>query len=252
MIRNNRKNKAIAPIPVMKGTIDRRILVNYTINPDLLAAQLPPPFRPKLINNKAIGGICLIRLKHVRPASSLLPWGLSSENGAHRIAVEWEQNGEIKEGVYIPRRDTDSRLNTLVGGRLFPGVHHYAKFTTHESAVRYSVSLESTDHHTHVSVAGLLADKLPADSVFSSLKEASDFFEAGSLGYSTAESPSLYDGLELHCHQWHMDALAVQSVSSSYFDDVRRFPHGSVQFDSALLMRGIQHEWRGKPPLSAT
>jgi hypothetical protein len=41
-----------------------------------------------------------------------------------------------------------------------------------------------------------------------------------------------------------MQALAVEQVESSFFNDPRRFPSGSVEFDCALLMRGIRHEWR--------
>jgi hypothetical protein len=29
------------------------------------------------------------------------------------------------------------------------------------------------------------------------------------------------------------------------------FPPGSVEFDGALLMRGIEHEWHGRGKLSA-
>src|SRR4051812_12690190 len=107
-------------IPVIRGVIDRRILVNYRVAPQVLAKFLPVPFRPKLIQGVGMAGVCLIRLKHIRPRSFPLPLGLSSENAAHRIAVEWEG----REGVYIPRRDTSSRINAAVGGRLFPGVHH--------------------------------------------------------------------------------------------------------------------------------
>ena len=67
-----------------------------------------------------VAGICLIRLRALRPRG-LPAWiGLTSENAAHRIAVELEEDGQPCEGVYIPRRDTDRRVNTLVGGRLFP------------------------------------------------------------------------------------------------------------------------------------
>lgn len=34
-------------------------------------------------------------------------------------------------------------------------------------------------------------------------------------------------------------------------EDRTRFPPGSVEFDSALLMRGIEHEWHGQEPLRA-
>src|ERR1700739_2924261 len=110
-------------IPVIQGIIDRRILVNFTVDPDVISKIIPKPFSPKIYNGKAIAGICLIRLKNVRP-KGLPPFiGIGSENGAHRIAVEWEEDGKMKEGVYIPRRDSSSLFNNLVGGRIFPGRH---------------------------------------------------------------------------------------------------------------------------------
>ena len=36
-------------IPVVCGVIDRRILVNYHVDPNVLAPLLPAPFRPKVI-----------------------------------------------------------------------------------------------------------------------------------------------------------------------------------------------------------
>src|ERR1051326_1862789 len=99
-------------IPVIRGLIDRRILVNYRVDPDVLTKILPAPFRPKLVNGAGMAGVCLIRLKKIRPRFLPSFLGISSENAAHRIAVEWENDGETKEGVFIPRRDTSSRLNT--------------------------------------------------------------------------------------------------------------------------------------------
>ena len=101
-------------IPVIRGLIDRRILVNYRVKPDVLARLLPKPFRLKLVNGMGMAGVCLIRLKHVRPKFLPAFLGISSENAAHRIAVEWDQNGETKQGVFVPRRDTSSRINTLL------------------------------------------------------------------------------------------------------------------------------------------
>jgi hypothetical protein len=238
-------------IPVVRGMIDRRILVNYRVDPGVLSQVLPRPFRPKLVHDRGIAGVCLIRLKNVRPR--LLPGflGISSENAAHRIAVEWDQAGERREGVFIPRRDTSSRLNTLVGGRLFPGVHHHARFDVEEHDGRYRVALDSDDHRTHLLVEGRAAADLPAGSVFGSLQEASDFFRNGSLGYSATKDPEMFDGLELRSFAWQVQPLAAERVESSFFDDRTLFPQGSVEFDCALLMRGIDHEWHGRESLCA-
>jgi hypothetical protein len=248
---NSTGKNLIMLIPVIRGLIDRRILVNYRVEPDVLAGLLPAPFRPKLIHGRGLAGVCLIRLRHLRPR--MLPaWvGLFSENAAHRVAVEWDQNGETKEGVFIPRRDTSSRLTTLSGGRLFPGMHSHADFQVEERDGHYRIELTSDDNVTHLLVDGHVVPQLPADSAFQSLQEASDFFERGSLGYSVTARPGQYDGLELCSFNWRVQPLEIEQVQSSYFENPKLFPAGSVVFDCALLMRGIDHEWHGRGRLSA-
>src|SRR5919204_5757200 len=110
-------------VPVIRGIIDRRILANFRVDATVLARLLPSPFRPKLVHGAGMAGVCLIRLKDIRPRFLPSFLGISSENAAHRIAVEWDEGGRRREGVFIPRRDTSSWLNTLAGGRLFPGLH---------------------------------------------------------------------------------------------------------------------------------
>ncbi len=233
-------------IPVIRGLIDRRILVNYRVDPAAMARVLPAPFRPQIVNGFAVGGVCLIRLKHVRPRFLSVPWGIGSENAAHRIAVEWDVKGVPQQGVYVPRRDTDSRLHSLAGGRVFPGEHHHATFVVSETEQRLSVAMRSDDGSASMAVSGTPAHEFPRDSVFQTLAAASRFFDAGSLGYSATSQEGRFDGLELRCQNWEVTPLDVAEVSSSYFDDEARFPRGTVEFDCALLMRGIEHEWHGR------
>ena len=236
-------------IPTFRGIIERRILVNYRVDPQTLAAILPPPFEPKLAHGFAIAGICLIHLKHIRPRFIPAQFGIASENAAHRIAVQWMVNGCLHEGVYIPRRDTSSRLNTIVGGRIFPGVYHLAKFTVAEQDPQLEVSLESLDFSTSVAVKAHVIPSLPETSIFHSLQDASSLFESGSLGYSATHEEGRYDGLKLHTHNWEVRPLAVDHVHSSFFENTTLFPHGSVNFDCTLLMRNLSHEWRDQGQL---
>lgn len=236
-------------IPVVQGVIDRRILANYQVDPTVLAKVLPAPFHPKLYNGVGIAGICLIRLKYIRPQFLSGEFGLSSENAAHRIAVEWTVGRTTREGVYIPRRDSSSNLSTLVGGRLFPGIHHHAQFDVVERNDYYRVVLDSDDRKTHVCVEGRMSAQLPSTSTFGSLPQASSFFEAGSMGYSATARPGEYDGLELRTWHWKVEPLAVEQIESSFFENEQLFPRDAIRFDSALLMRGIKHEWRGQEPL---
>jgi len=221
----------------------RRILVNYRVQPDSVARLLPSPFRPRLVDGWAMAGICLISLEHLRPAWLPRACGVASENAAHRIAVEWTENGHTRDGVFIPRRDTNSLINRIAGGRLFPGVHHAAAFRCEQRGAQFDIALRSRDGETRASVLARLADGWPSGSVFGSLEEASAFFRSGGCGWSPSNNCML-EGVELHTENWAMQALAVERVESSFFNDPRRFAPHAVEFDCALLMRGIAHEWR--------
>jgi hypothetical protein len=231
-------------IPAISGVFDRRILVNYRVDPTVLARLLPTPFRPKLVEGQGMAGICLIRLKNTRPKFVPNSLGLRSENAAHRIAVEWEQGGRCFEGVYIPRRDTSSRFSALAGGRLFPGVLNHARFRVDERDGNFKVAMDSDDGAVHVAVSARTTHRLPDSSVFGSLDAATAFFEAGGIGYSATANAHWHDGMELLCHDWQATPLEVSAVESSFFEDRNKFPVGSAVFDCALLMRNIQHEWR--------
>jgi hypothetical protein len=239
-------------IPTVAGTIDRRLLVNYRVDPTVLQKLMPAPFRPKLIHGMGIAGICLIRLKQIRPRALPVALGFTSENAAHRIAVEWDEQGTHREGVYIPRRDTASRFNALVGGRVFPGVHHHARFAVTEADGNFTIHLVSDDEETRVTVEARLASQLPEHSIFASLEEASAFFEGGVLGYSVTNQPGKLDCLELRCQNWKVEPLQITTVRSSFFEDRNRFPTGSSELDCGLLMRGVRHEWYVREPLSTT
>lgn len=236
-------------IPAIRGLIDRRVLINFRVDAKVLSHVCPSPFRPQVVNGFGVAGICLIRLKHIRPKFLPSFFGIASENAAHRIAVEWDANGGTQTGVYIPRRDTSSRLNAFAGGRLFPGVHHHARFDVRETENDYHIAMDSIDGSAHVSVDGHTSAGWPANSVFANVAECSKFFEAGSVGYSPANSSQVFDGLELRTLHWHVQPLDVTYVRSSFFDDPDVFPAGSVSLDNALLMRGIDHEWHSRESL---
>lgn len=236
-------------LPTIQGVIRRRILANFRIDPQVMQRQLPSRFRPKLHDGFAVAGICLIRLEHIRP--KLMPEiiGLNSENAAHRVAVLWDENGSTREGVFISRRDTNSQLNHLLGGRIFPGEHHQATFSVAESDSEIKLSMKSADAAVEVEIEGNIADELPATSIFSSLAEASSFFEGGALGYSVTGEPDRLDGLKLETNEWRVEPLQVKRVYSSYFSDEEKFPKGGIGFDHALIMRDVAHEWHSAEDL---
>jgi Uncharacterized conserved protein (COG2071) len=233
-------------IPSLAGTIRRRLLVNFRVDPSVMQVLLPAPFRPKLHDGHAIAGICLIRLEHIRPLGLPAFLGFSSENAAHRVAVVWtDPVGAPREGVYIWRRDTGFWLNRFAGGRLFPGEHHAAKFRVTDDGVAVDLGMEADDRGASLHVRGRESQVMPRKSCFASLAESSRFFEGGSLGYSVSHNAHRLDGLRLKTQEWRVRLFGVDEVRSNIFDNSTQFPAGSAEFDHALVMRDIAHEWIG-------
>ncbi len=103
--------------------------------------------------------------------------------------------------------------------------------------------IHGLDDSLSVNVRGHLTDNPPSSSLFTSLEEGSNFFKHGSLGYSDTTSGTHLDGVQLFTKDWEVRPLSVELAGSSYFTDLKKFPEGSVEFDCALIMRNIEHEW---------
>lgn len=237
--------------PAIRATIQRRILVNYRVDPHVLASVLPKPFRPALVGGHGIAGICLIRLGEIRPAGLPAAVGVTTENAAHRVAVEWDSPAGPMTAVFIPRRDTSSRLVSLLGGRAFPGWHHRADFDVHEDPECYRVQMTSHDREVRVGVTARPAPTVMTGSIFETVKQASAFFRSAPLGYAVTPRPNVFDGVELRTCGWGMQPLQVQELRSSFFDDPHRFPAGAATLDSAFLMEHLETVWTARPLLHA-
>jgi hypothetical protein len=235
--------------PQMLGVVERRLLVNYRTDPQITARLLPPRLRPQLVNGWAVAGICLIRLGRLRPRYMPGMLGLRSENAAHRIAVEWDTPDGVATGVYIPRRDSDSLTNVMIGGRLFPGQHHRARFDVHETVQDLRVAFASADRTAAVRAHARTTREWIATALFANLDEASDFFRQGAAGYSATSDGRCLDGLELRTSAWQVEPVEILTAHSTFFDDTTRFPAGSATLDCALLMRNVPVTWNPLTPM---
>ena len=235
-------------LAAVRGVIDRRMLVSYRIDPDHLKPLLPRGFHPQLVDGWAVGSVCMIRLKHIRPRRFPSVVGISSENAAHRFAVQWRDGDVIRDGVFILRRDTSSRWNAWLGGRVFPGTLHHARFRAMESDGEFRLRMDSDDGGVRIEFECRHSPDWPPGSIFRSLAEASSFFERGAVGCSRIEGSDAIEAAELRSFNWNVEPLVVEVARSSVFDDRRYFPVGSIELDSAVLMRGIEHEWLAADP----
>jgi hypothetical protein len=159
-----------------------------------------------------------------------------------------DAHGRQEESVYIARRDSDSALNRWAGGRLFPGEHGPARFVVDDDHTTVRLDMRAADG-LQVGLRAHAASSLPARSAFASLEEASAFFRGGALGYSVTRARSRLDALYLDTNDWRVAPLQVDWVQTTYFENVTRFPPGSVELDCALIMRDVPHVWRRKADL---
>lgn len=222
--------------------IERRLLVNYRIDADRVAALLPAPFRPQLQRGWAVGGVCLIRLGELRLPHVPRVLGLRTENMAHRFAVEWGDDGERQVGVYVPRRDTSSRISAWAGGKVFSGAYELARFSADDQRSSLRITVTGTGGTTLVAVTAHEVLEMGGE-LFSSLEEALDFFQRGARSFSPGWRRGAVDAVRLESGPWQARPVSIDGMSSSLFDDEELFPPGSCVLDSGLVMREIEARW---------
>lgn len=230
-------------------TIERRLLVNYRIDPDHAAAHLPDPFRPQLVSGWAVGGVCFIRLAGTRPHGVPKSLGMTSENVAHRFAVEYDDDSGTHVGVYVPRRDTNSLLASAAGGKAFPGRYRLARFDVHEEPNHLIIKVLSRDRSVRLEVAAHPTEQL-SSSLFNSVDDAAQFFRRGCLGWSPSQRTGLLDAVRLDSQRWNARPVTIEHMTSSLFDNQATFPAGTCTIDSALLMENLPARWITQPSLS--
>jgi hypothetical protein len=205
----------------------------------MVAADLvPAPLRPQLVNGSAVAGVCMIGLESVRPGWLRPRFGFRTENVAHRVAVEWDdEGGATRTGVYIVERHSSSLFPVIGGGRLFPGVQRRARVDLDETADRFRVTVTApgTRVAIDVEVGGIWTSTL-----FPTVDNASEFHRQGSVGWSPSFDGSRVEALELTSEEWAAEAGRVHSVESTFFDAL---PAGAAELDSVLVMRDLPFFW---------
>ncbi|MBI3406264.1 MAG: DUF2071 domain-containing protein [Acidobacteria bacterium] len=230
-------------LPTLEGTIARRVLLSFRADPLVVRRLIPEPLELLQVDRAAIVGVCLLRLEHLRVKGMPGAMGFTSENAAHRVAVRFPGEHGMEEGVFIWRRKTDSGMLAQLGGRLFPAEFQRASFQVREDGIGLSIEV-ATEHSTaDVSLLARFNDDGWSSSIFPDFSAAKEFFRRGECAFSCTGHASILEGVRLHASRWEMSPLEAVAVRAHFFEQPEYFPRGSVEFDSALLMRGIPHEW---------
>ena len=228
--------------PVLEATIERRLLIAYRLDPDAVVHLVPGPFSLQLVNGYAVGVISLDRVTALRPRGFPAVMGYTCENAAHRIAVEWDQDGRTATGAFVLARHTDSQLGAAFGDRFFPGARERAEFEVVDAPSALSVAFTSRDDRTTVEAAVVVTKDDEGGELFGSKEDAWRFFRRGGVSYSLRRRGGVLDGIDMRAQAATATAASIAHVSSS------RFPAALGVPDSALIMRDLQAEWRAAFP----
>lgn len=224
----------------VQTVIDRRLLLTVRMDPSVVQRLLPDGFRPRQVDGSAVGGVCFLRLRNLRPAGLAIP-GVATENVAHRFAIVRDDAGGATPGVYVPRRDTSSRVAALLGGRLIEGELLRARFEVHDAGARLCIDVDGRGG-LQVRVSAHATDAFTS-SLFGTVEEESRFYQDSCTAYSPSHRRKVIEAVELESEHWTGTPMDVEHFRSSVFEDTAIFPRGSWTLDSAMLVRNVRAEW---------
>lgn len=72
--------------------------------------------------------------------------------------------------------------------------------------------------------------------LFDTLGEASDFYQAGRIGWSRGRDGREIEPVALASERWQVEGAQLRRLRSSFFDAL---PEGAAEFDSVVVMRDL-------------
>lgn len=216
----------------------RRLLVNATLDADLVRPLLPPGVAPAAVGadrRRAFVGVCLLRVADLRPGRVPAVVGRSFDGLAYRVAVTAADGAPA---VHIVRRETADRLARAVGGRLFPGSHRPVDTEVSADELR----VVAGGHGGPPLVVDVVDEPPGPDpvSVLGNDGAASAFFSAASVATSPARRAGRYEGLRMVAPPFVVRAVRVRELVLDRLAWALGVPTpAALRFDSVFLVRDV-------------
>jgi uncharacterized protein YqjF (DUF2071 family) len=183
------------------GTVTRRFLISYPVEPELLASRVPPGAELSLAAGKAWVSACFVHIDDMRPAGTPRALGMQFHYLIHRTrALLPYPDGVRRESVLILEPNIDRSLLSCLG-RLSAGVRFEVRdVTLEESSAGWRLRMSRADELLFdAEIPRDFTDVLPAGSRFASAQAADAFL----LGVA-------YGG------EWHSDRERLRLLAETH------------------------------------
>jgi hypothetical protein len=217
--------------------VRERIVVNFAVEPDLMAAALPCDWlAPQIVDGKSVVSFCVLWLDRLTPSG--WPSGLiaSQISCAVRFGVIDRTTG--RPGVYVVDRCTDSALGSFATRLGFPGFHPLVKFSekTESSARRIDVERAGLPY-----VSFSLGAPNGSCGVFGSAHAFARFMSEGDRSYTLAARSGVLNIVDLVKEETEFVPYEVGLIDAQGLPKPIQVP---CTVDSAFRAADARYEWR--------
>lgn len=219
------------------GTIRRRLLVNAWADPDEVESHLPTGLRPHVgSTGGVIVGCCMIEIADIRPWPLPAAAGVDVRAAAHRISVDVGPESAPRTAVYVPGRNTDSKLTIAAGGRVFPGVHKSARVSVKDETDELSWSISNYSNGGSafdITTTADLSNAAPASS------EVAEIVIGTTLGLSPGHRTTTLEAVQMVTATSDAEIVVLADLESSFIGGF-----ASAEETDTLLMTDVGVIWR--------
>jgi hypothetical protein len=227
-----------------KLRLEHRLLVNFRVPSPALEELLPAPLRPREVKGYGLISVCLRRHAMPLPPAAGRWISTSAEVAVHRIAVEWEREGQVRPGLLVLQTDVSSIPGLLVASHLFPGPLHRARFESETYEGEVQTQFLQPAGSVQFSFRGASSAGIPRDSVFTAPQEAYGFFKREELALCARKGAGNFGRRQVRHGDHVFEPLHVHDVRCSLFETWAESHGITLELDSAFLARRLMHAWQ--------
>ena len=228
------------------------VSINYAVDPEVLARELPAPLEPELHKGSAWVQVLVSSLREMRPQGLPSLFGVSFYQASYRAAVICRgRDGRTRRGGFFVRSETNDPVMRAVGNTLAEFKYHdfgAAEMVMLRDGDRLTVGIDPSQEGGHPGgkLVGIFdtrpQDAPPPGSVWSSLE---DLFEPLVECYDAfgvdPSGPWLYV-LTIDRGPWNARFVRPEHL---YCELAETGPYaGAARLDSVLHIRECPYRWR--------